>query len=181
MVFSKGKQKDINLIPEVETAAKAKKIRLAVIVICVAVVGLLIVASFLISLLSFSENQKSKSLSEKSKSQTAAWQQLSKLAEKISSAKTKQTQLAEVAKTNQAFATSLEKIRSKVPLGVSLANLAVKTTGTFSLQVVAADPAEIYQFVEELKKEKFFSQVSIASLVKNSDKYTLNLNLKVSP
>jgi hypothetical protein len=181
MAFSKGKQKDINLLPGVEQAAKLGKIKLFTTIISVFVVILLVSVSLLFVFLSYSEGQRAKNISSQFNSKQALWQQLSKTAGKINSAKANETKLKEIEGANQVFVSGLEKVRGKVPSGVTLISLELKSSSSLSLQAEASDPAEIYQLVEELKKESFFSQVNISSLVKRTDTYSVNLTLGVKP
>ena len=181
MAFSKGKQKDINLLPGVEQAAKISRIKLFTTIISVFVVILLVLVSLLFVFLSYSEGRRAKSISSQIDSKQAIWQQLSKTAGKINSAKAEETKLKEIDEANQVFIGGLEKVRGKVPSGVTLVSLELKSLSSLSLQAEAANPAEIYQFVEELKKESFFSQVNISSLVKRTDTYSVNLTLGVKP
>jgi len=180
MLFSTKRSKDINLLSKSEQSAQSTKSILVSTLICSLVIIFLVAVSVLVYLLAFSEERQSKQLSEQYEAKVAEWQRVAKPAEEIGLTKAKLAEFQQISSANQIFALGLEKIRSNVPSGVILSSLAIKTPDSLTLQASSASPLEAYQFVEQLKTEKdFFTQVVISSLVKNSDRYVLNLTLKL--
>lgn len=180
MFFSKKVQKDIELLPEVESSARSIKIILLSTLICGLFIIFLIAASALVYFLSSSEESQAGQLSKQYEAKVAEWQKAAKPVEEVGLVKAKLAEIKKMSSANQVFALGLDKIRGSVPLGVTLSALEIKAPDSLSLQASSASPLEAYQFVEQLKTEaEFFTLVNISSLVKNSDKYVLNLTLKL--
>ncbi|HEX7456491.1 MAG TPA: PilN domain-containing protein [Candidatus Nanoarchaeia archaeon] len=180
MLLSKKKQKDINLIPEAEKPLRAAKAKLVTIVAVPILIGIFILVGVVFVGLSFSEENKAKGLSAELDDKLSQWQQVAEVATKAGAVKAKSAQLGDVRDSNQNLATSLDKIRKNVPSAVKFESLSVKSTNALTVQATSTSPAQIHQFVDRLKSEQdFFEKVRIASLVKTSDGYILNLDLTI--
>lgn len=180
MPLFKKQQKDINLIPEAKKNVKLERYKVITTIVVLAAIGLLIVVGLAAGSLNFSESNKSKKISDELGENLTEWQKLASVAEKANDLKIKSVQISDVIASNDVFSDGLDKIKKKVPDEVTLTRLEISSSNSLSLQATSKKPAKFLQFTKEIEKEKdFFGEVKITSIIKSTEDYTLNLDLKV--
>ncbi|MEX0616942.1 MAG: PilN domain-containing protein [Candidatus Woykebacteria bacterium] len=174
-----GKSKDINLIPEEERAARNRNIAIIIISSFAVLVGLgVVVYSFFAVLEARDKNTQSR-LSTEIQEKNSQWQQFAPVLSNLKKVKTKlsvyQTYLS-----NSSIDKYIEKIRSTVPKGIVLDNLAVDKEGKLKISG-KGEVASVYQFFEVLQeKSAEFESPTLVSVDKISGSdYSFNIEAKV--
>lgn len=178
ILFKRGK-KGINLAPETEKVAKSGQTTLFVGVVLTGLLIVTLVISLVFFFLNIRESAQLGQLDKELSDKLAIWQNIASVAQQSANLKTKAVQIKDLDNSNKNFKESLELVRKYVPSKVKLDSLTLKSSDTLSLQAISVNPAELYQFANELEKQdQYFTSVAISSLLKKEDYYILSLDLK---
>jgi Tfp pilus assembly protein PilN len=178
MFRSKEKQKDINLLPEAESSLNILRIRMLVTTITVGAVVLVLIISAVVFSLSLYEKNNQRNLANSLQKNLNQWGQITTKAQNVAVLKSKLVQVKGINTKNQIFIDTTKEIRDTIPAGVFLSQFTFDGQN-LELSMTSKDPRELYQYVNTLNKDTFFSNPQIKALTKDSSGYRMVIDTSV--
>ena len=168
-------QTDIDLLTE-EESVKSSKSKYNIILISVGIVILELLVFAFYSFLGIDSANQVADLKHKIDLENQVQASMSKVTAELNVIKSKLGTYNQFSAKYAGMDKKLNKLAAVLPITISLETLDINNAGKILLKASVANPADAYEFYQKISTDPAFSALSMDTISKSGDNYTLNMS-----
>lgn len=177
-IFGKKKQKSIDLLSDEDTGKESFGL-LPIIIVAAIIILLQAIFAGSLFFLNLSTKGQIDAVKKQQQDQTTIWQKSATMATNVKTVVAKNTLYQTDLKSFSGLDTKLDKIRSLIPDGVTIGQIALDNKGKTSLSAQSAQAADGYQLVTVLQMNPALSNVNLDSISKQAGNYQFTITFLI--